>query len=538
MRTIRLQTQIILLVCGIVIIVLTVASILVSRNIAEKVWNEQGKLAMAISHIVAASPTVIHSLESDSDNAALRQYIERIEKASGVQFIVIVDMEGIRITHPTPGRVGEHVVGGDEERSFQGETYFSVGKGTLGLSYRAFVPIFDSDRKQLGTVITGILITSVERAVEENRRIMYWAMAVGLILGTGCAIFLGRRVRKTLFGLEPAEIARITQERNAMIQSVREGVIAVDKTGTITTFNSEAKRIMRLADLPDNLMGRPITECVPHTRLMQVLASGKAEYDQEQILKDFVILTNRMPVYVDNQIVGAVATFRDMTEVRLMAEEITGVKSYVEALRAQSHEFMNKLLVILGLVRLGSYTELSTYIADIADKYQEEVASITSMIHDPIVAGFLLSKCSKASEMGVDVLLLEGSDLPPPEQAAHSHALVLILGNLIDNALEATKESPRRYVDIWMHVEDGCLHLEVGDSGTGIPDKNIKRIFEKGFSSKGEHGGFGLFLVKETVTRLEGQISVSNSDTGGALFKVSLPFKPKEARQSDKEAAQ
>lgn len=533
MKTMRLQTQIILLVCGIVIIVLTVASILVTRNIAEKVWSEQGKLAMAISHIVAASPTTISNLENRGRTSTLQEYIDRIEKASGVQFIVIVDMNGIRVTHPTASLVGEHVVGGDEERSFRGETYFSVSEGTLGLSYRAFVPIFNKDQKQLGTVITGILITSVERAVEENRRIMYWAMAVGLILGTGCAIFLGHRVKKTLFGLEPAEIARITEERNAMVQSVREGVIAVDKTGTITTINSEARRIMQLADLPDDLLGHPVTECVPHTRLMEVLESGVAEYDQEQILKDFVILTNRMPVYVGNEIAGAVATFRDMTEVRQMAEEITGVQSYVEALRAQSHEFMNKLLVILGLVRLGSYAELSTYIADIADKYQEEVASITSMIHDPIVAGFLLSKCSKANELGVDVLLLEGSDLPPPENVGLSHALVLILGNLIDNALEATKQSERRYVDIWMRLDDNRLELEVGDSGLGIPQENIERIFERGFSSKGEHGGLGLFLVKETVERLEGQISVGNSEDGGALFKVSLPYKAKEPQCND-----
>lgn len=520
----KLQTKIILLVCGVVAVALIVANFLITKSVESNIQAALAKKTLDISRVVARSPIVVAGLTDEKRSGEIQDYANSVRNAINVEFVVVFDMHGIRKSHPDPRRVGEHLIGGDEVASLRGEEYISYAKGTRGPSLRAFAPVFAPDGSQIGAVVVGILLGDVEKALLESHQIIYFATIVGLLIGILFAILLAQNIKRTLFGLEPFAIAKLVEERNAMLQSVREGIIAVDKNAIITVVNSEARRVLEMAGITGDPVGHLVNEHIPHTRLHYVLSTGKAELDQEQKLEGVVILTNRLPVVVNGEIVGAVATFRDMTEIRQLAEELTGISRYVEALRSQAHEFMNKLHVILGLVRFKCYDQLAEYINEIANKHFEEFEFVGQCIRDPIVGGLLLSKFSRAREMGVDMTLSEDSFLPEPAKIEIAHEIVTIIGNLIDNALEAVKDISNPVVDVSVIYEDNTVVIDVVDSGPGIDPSITEKLFVKGYSTKASGRGFGLFLVARAVARLNGEINVVENSGNGAHFRIKLPY--------------
>ena len=353
-----LQSVIILLVCGIVALALLIASVFVSRSVERNARENLGNKAMDISRIVALSPVVIEGLELNKHSGLMQEYTNAIRTAADVEFVVVFDMSGIRKSHPNEARIGKHLVGGDELPSLQGKEYISMAQGTLGSSLRAFTPVRTKDGRQVGAVVVGILLDDVEQVVGQNRSIIHWAAAFGLVGGLLGAIALARRIKRTLFGLEPFAIAKLLEERNSILQSTREGILAIDSDGMITLINNEASRLFGMAGVVSNATGQPVENCIPQTRLHEVLRTRQAEYDQEQDINGVVVLTNRVPLLVKGEVVGALATFRDMTEIRKLAEELTGVNGLLEALRARAHEFLNTLHVIRGLAQLGQYSRL------------------------------------------------------------------------------------------------------------------------------------------------------------------------------------
>jgi CitB family two-component system sensor histidine kinase MalK len=523
----NLQTKVILLVCGVVALALLAANALITNSVESNVRTALGQKAMNVCRIVTHSPIVISGL-TGSDNGSIQGYTNMILDAVNVEFIVVFDMQGIRKSHPDTNLLGKHIMGGDETLALQGHEYISYAEGTYGPSLRAFSPVFTPDGRQVGAVVVGILLGDVERALQESHKIIYIATLIGLLIGISFAILLARNIKRTLFGLEPFAIAQLVQERSAMLQCVREGILAVDKDSIITIANSEAIRVLKLAGIPGDPIGRQVNEYVPHTRLKDVMNTGQAELDQEQKINGVTILTNRVPVVVDGEIVGAIATFRDMTDMRQLAEELTGVNSYVEALRSQAHEFMNKIHVILGMVRLKFYDKLELYITRIANKDIAESELVGQCIQDPVLGGLLLSKFSRAREMGISMVLAEESFLPEPVDAQVTQELVTIVGNLIDNALDAVKDSLSRQVTVLMKYNKNELTIEVMDCGPGIEQTFVEQIFVKGYSTKEEGHGFGLFLVARSIERLNGTIQVVTTPGNGALFKVIIAYEGKE----------
>jgi CitB family two-component system sensor histidine kinase MalK len=523
----NLQTKIILLVCGVVAIALLAANALITNRVESNVRATLGQKAIDVCRMATHSSIVISGLEG-RDDGSIQEYTNTIRNAVNVEFIVVFDMQGIRKSHPDKTLLGKHIMGGDEISALQGSEYISYAEGTYGPSLRAFSPVFAQDGRQIGAVVVGILLGDVEKALQESHKIIYIATLFGLFIGIGFAILLARNIKKTLFGLEPFAIAQLVQERSAMLQCVREGILAVDKNSVITIANSEAIRVLKLAGIPGDPIGRQVAEYVPHTRLKDVMKTGQAELDQEQKINGVTILTNRVPVVVNGEIVGAIASFRDMTDMRQLAEELTGVNSYVEALRSQAHEFLNKMHVILGLVRLKFYDKLELYITRIANKDIAESEFVGQCIRDPVLGGLLLSKFSRAREMAIDMVLAEESFLPEPVDVQVTHELVTIVGNLIDNALDAVKDSQRRQVTVLMKYSNNELTLEVKDCGPGIDQALVEQIFLKGYSTKAESRGFGLFLVARAIERLNGTIQVETAPGNGALFRVVIAYQGKE----------
>ena len=258
------------------------------------------------------------------------------------------------------------------------------------------------------------------------------------------------------------------------------------------------------------------------------METGQAEYDQEGDILGLPILTNRVPVMVDGRIAGALATFRDKTEVNRLAEQLTGVRFYADALRAQTHEFMNKLHVILGLVRLEEYERLKTFITGVAGRLDDEVGFVVQRIKDPMVAGFLLARLSSAREQNILMQLDQEASLPPCPDDATAHDLVTVLGNLLENAVEAIGDGTRREIEVSIRPEGTCVHLSVMDTGPGLPEAVLARAFTLGFSTKGEHRGFGLWQAVRTTEARGGRLEGGNREGGGAIFTATLRLFPAE----------
>nr|WP_275580244.1 DcuS/MalK family sensor histidine kinase [Bacillus mesophilus] len=525
-----MQTRIVMLILGVFVLSFFVTDFLISKRIASNIeLNKIDKISY-VGRMMSNSALVIEALEGKRDHNEIQTFTNKITKATDVDFIVVMDMNRIRKSHPDQTKVGKLFVGGDELNVFKGKEYVSTAKGTLGVSLRAFSPIYGTDGSQIGAVAVGILLANVNQEISYNRMIIFTGIGVGGLVGLMGALILARRIKRILFGLEPLEISQLLEERNAMLQSTREGFLAVDQYNRITVVNPEAIRLFQQAGIDEEPIGKDAEELLPGSRLRMVLKTGNAEFDQEQNISGSTWLVNRTPVILNNKVVGAISTFRDKTEVKKLAEQLTGVQMYVEALRAQTHEFMNKLHVILGMVNMGFYDELTGYVSHITKSHQEEIGFIVKLVQDPALAGFLLGKLSFAREMDAELHLSGDCIVPEPKDSRLTHELITIIGNLIDNSIHAVQDSNEKILNIEFQYEDNedVLTIIVRDTGIGIPTNHLETIFMNGFSTKGNDRGTGLFLVRRSVERLKGSLIVDSELNKGTTFTISLPYEGKD----------
>lgn len=522
----NLQTTITLLVCGVVALALFVTDMFISHEIGSTTKENQSDKAMTVARMMAQSPIVIDSLKNAGSESDLERYTNQMAKTSNVEFIVVLDMKGIRKSHPNPSKIGKHFVGGDEGPVLHGHESVSTAKGTLGYSLRAFTPVY-LNGEQIGAVAVGISLNQVNENVRNSKTIIYIAVIFGLFIGIIGAIILARKIKNSMFGLEPFEIGKLLKERSAMLQSTKEGILAVDQESRVTLINTEAERLLEESGIKDKLIGKVVDDYIPQLHLGDVLKTGKPRFNEEVEVSGITLLANQLPIAVGNERVGAITTFRNKTEINKLAEELTGVKLYAEALRAQSHEFMNKLHVILGLVHLQKYEKLADYISQISDHLQSEVGYITSKIKNPALAGFILGKISYARESGADLSFTGENVLPEPQNPVTTHELITILGNLIDNALEALTNQDDKRVAVRFDYNERKLIVEVEDNGPGIEKEIVDDLFTKGVSTKGEDRGIGLFLVKNSLDRLNGSIDISTSGEKGTRFTLIIPYETK-----------
>ncbi|WP_339147466.1 MULTISPECIES: DcuS/MalK family sensor histidine kinase [unclassified Sutcliffiella] len=524
LKKMRLRPLIILLVCLVVVLSLLITDVLISQHVTKTIKEDQEEKAKIIARIVAKDDIVRQGLIVDEKASDIQSYTADVLETADVLFIVVMDMDGIRKSHPNEENIGLPFEGGDEKAVLEGEESTSIAKGTMVTSLRTFTPVYDDQGIQIGAVAVGISLDRVEDTVFASHLKLLIGSLFGLIAGLIGAILIAAYIKKTLYGLEPFAIAKILQERDTMLQSVREGIIAVDKEARIVLVNKSALAIFKRAGLEGDPVGMKVSEYMPSSRLDRVLASGTPELDEELEINGMSCLVNRVPLQVDGQVVGAISTFRDKTEVDLLAEQLTGVKSYAEALRAQSHEFMNKLQVILGMVRLKNYDQLSGFINETVQNRHKEIGVVTTNIENPVLSGFILGKLSYARESGVQLSINTETVIPESVPSNTIHELITILGNLIDNGMEAVKNREIKEVNVTLSNIGHMLTIVVEDSGIGIKDMVLKNIFSKGYSTKGPNRGYGLFLVKKSVDKLGGTLVVDTFQNKGTIFQIDIPY--------------
>ncbi|MBU2511381.1 sensor histidine kinase [bacterium] len=532
----KLKTKLILFILALVLFQVGIIGVL-SINLISEITEEQiGRRALKVSQTVSLIPEIRDQLIIGDPNRRIQAIAERIRITTGAQFIVIGDHEGRRYSHPIKERLGKFMVGGDNKPALEeGKSYVSKAVGTLGPSIRGKVPIFDQNGKVIGIVSVGYLLENMNTIINRYQYKLLMFIPLLVLIGTVVAIIIANRFKKAILGLEPDEIAWLLQERTATLETVREGIIAVDSNGLITTINKTAFQNIGL-DPNRDVVGKPIQEILPQTEMLDILKSGESHFDRELVMDDQELIVNRIPIVSNGKVSGVVASFRRKDELDRVAKRLSQVEKYSELLRIQTHEYSNKLYTISGLIQIGHHQKAIDLISSETSGYQFVINFLMEVLPDPVLAGVLLGKYSQAKELNVDLRIDPNSSMVDIPKHISRERVVTILGNMLDNAFEAVRDldESARKVNLSMTDLGNDLIFEFDDSGSGVKEQDYERIFEKGYSTKPDQGyGMGLYLVDRALKQLDGSISVSTSDLGGAAFTVIIPKNKRSSNGAD-----
>lgn len=522
-KRMKLQYRIALLTLATMLFALVAVGVMVYDNVSDYIESSIGRRAMAIAKVVAAVPSVQQALRSPDPTSTLQPIAERWRLATGAAFVIISNMDAVRLTYPVPEMIGTPMADLPRGPVLQGEDIIYIGQGKLAPSLRANTPIFDANTGgQIGFVSVGFYLDDIELLTDAAGGRVLLAIVAAMLFCLAAAALLANQVRKELFDLEPFEIATILNERTATLEAIHEGVVAVDTEGKISMVNHEACRLLDLS--AEDALGRKIDDILPENELVDVVEKGEAKLDREQRFGERLIVSNSLPIRVGDNVTGAVITFRDRTEVTRLAEELTGVSRFVDALRAQAHEFKNKLHTIAGLIQLKQYDAAIDYAIENNQDQEELTGQLQRKIKDPVVSGLLLGKASQMKEQGIEFIIRQESYLQTLPVHMTSGDLILILGNLLSNAMEALGNCDLKEITLLIKQEPGELVVKVANTGEWIDEAFGACIFERGVSGKPNGTGIGLSLVLDKVTLIGGTVRYVNQPEGGVFFEVRVPY--------------
>ncbi|MEU2211586.1 sensor histidine kinase [Streptomyces hygroscopicus] len=515
----RVFSQVLLMQLAIATGVTVLATGLFLAPLSDHLDDQAMRRALAIAQTTAAEPRLAEALQHTrpGPGGPVQTEAERIRRATGAEYVVVMDRRGVRWSHTSPDEIGKHV-STDPTDALGGREIMEIDEGTLGRSARGKVPLRAGDGRIVGAVSVGISYESVRArlvaAVPEMLAYAGGALAVGAL----AAYLVARRLQRRTHDLAFSDISALLAEREAMLHGIREGVVALDARGRIRLINDEAQRLL---DLRPEDTGQPLAAVLPPGRTTDVLAGRVAGADLLTVSGGRVLVANRMPT--DDG--GAVATLRDRTELERLGRELDGTRGLIDALRAQDHEHANRMHTLLGLLELGLHDEAAEFITEAIGVHRATAEQVTERVRDPLLASLLVGKATVATERGVTLCVAEDSLLP--NRLVDPPGLVTIVGNLIDNALDAAAGSREPRVEVELCADDRTVLLRVSDTGPGIPADRRDVVFTEGWSTKQPpaHGkrGIGLALVRRLAERQGGSVRVSDREGGGAEFTVVLP---------------
>lgn len=536
-KPMKLQTKMILLISSLLLFVAVAGTAFSLKLISSILENQIGSRALKISQTVALIPEIQQDLQQGRlDQSRIQAIADKIRMEVGAQFIVVGDKEGRRFSHPVPERLGQHMVGGDNDKALkEGRSYISRATGTLGPSIRGKAPVFNQQKDIIGIVSVGYLVEDVQSIIRGYQIKILSVLTAVILFGIAITIKITNQLKQAIFGLEPQEIATLLQERTATLEAIREGVMAVDGEGLITTINQAAFDTLGLQADPQ-IIGKPVKEVFPATRILEVLQTGKSQLDKVLNLDEKEIIVNRIPIITHGKVTGVVSSFRDKDELAILAKKLSQVQKYSEMLRAQTHEYSNKLHTISGLIQIGAHQEAIELIGSETSGYQNLITSLMTIVPEPIIAGTILGQYNKARELKIELTIDPDSSMSDIPTSIKRGNLVTIIGNILDNGFEAVLMKPpaERKVNVSMTDLGNDLIFDFDDSGHGLAEHQWDKIFTKGYTTKNNEGhGMGLYLVEKTVRRLGGTVSVGSSELGGAAFTVIIPKNSPDGNRHD-----
>ena len=476
--------------------------------------------AVAVAQSVADSPTVVGAIDDSDPAATLQPFAEQVRRDTDVDFVVVMDLDRTRFTHPDPARIGEPFVG-DLGGAPRGKVFTEEYAGTLGPSMRAVVPVLRGG-DVVALVSVGITVAKIDRQLRQDLVLILLAAAVVLAVGLAGAWLVSRRLRRQTHGMGEREITRMYEYYSAVLRAVREGLVLLDDAGRVQLVNDEAVRLLRL---PDDVVGRSVHDLGLPPGLVAAALGRTAETDDIYVAGEHVLVVSSAPASWQGREVGAVVTLRDHTELRSVTGELAVVRGLTESLRSQNHEAANRLHTVVSLIEMGRTEEAVEFATEELQVAQLLTDRVVGAVGDPVVAALLLGKTAEASERGIE-LAIEG-ELPPDDAGIASRDLVTVLGNLVDNALDAVTGRPERRVAVRLEGDADGVRIVVADSGPGLSPDEAAHALDRGWTTKTSAAdvggrGVGLALVGQVARRHAGSVQIGDSALGGAAFTVTL----------------
>ncbi|WP_134664155.1 MULTISPECIES: sensor histidine kinase [unclassified Amycolatopsis] len=518
----RFTRQVLLLQIGVVVLVVGLGVALVSSLLRTTLTEQYGQRALAIAKSVATEPVVIAGAASRKPNQDLQQRVEAETRTDdALLFVVITDDHGIRLAHPTLAQVGKPVSTSWAEVIAGNDVVSEFDAGTLGPSVRSKTPIRQGSRV-VGEVSVGYRIG--ELTSDFNRWFILTMVFGGgaLLLGAGASALLNRRLRRVTHGLEPHELTELLYEHEAVLHGIGEGVLAVDAEHRVTVRNDEAERLLG-TPLP---VGAPLEDLDLSPRVHKAVTEGRPVDNLLAVAGNRVLVINSRAVQRDERALGTVLTFRDRTDLDTLTRELDGIRSLSDGLRAQRHEFANRLHTLSGLLQLGHHAEAEEYLQTLTETTASRAEPLDDRVTDPYLQALLVAKTEQAQEKGMELRLAD--DAWVPASVTDPIAAGTVIGNLVDNALHAARMGPRRpaWVEIGLLADGSTLHVSVVDSGPGIDNALRGKLFDEGVSTKLNPGhGLGLALARQAARARDGDVWLADPGgaTTGALFVAKLP---------------
>ncbi|MFJ7204154.1 ATP-binding protein [Streptomyces sp. NPDC098789] len=485
-----------------------------ARRQAEEAAERQ---AGAAARAVADSPSVREAVHGPDPSAALQPYAERVRTDTGVDFVTIMAPDGRRWTHPDPHRIGERFLG-NTARALRGETFSETYTGTLGPSIRVVTPVVD-DGRVTALVSSGITVRAISDRLGGQLAALAWVAAAALALGGAGTYVVNARLRRHTHGMNAAELSRMHDYHRAVLHAVREGLLMLDGQRRVTLINDAGRELLGLSG---EVRGRGVAELGLPAPLTGALLADRSRVDEVHLSAERVLVVNSSPVAGGGRH-GTVVTLRDHTELQSLNGELDHERGFTEALRSQAHEAANRLHTVVSLIELGRAQEAVDFATAELELAQALTDEVVTAVGEPVLVALLLGKAAQAHERGVELVVTPDSGpLVAADAAPPARDLVTVLGNLIDNAVDALTGTPGGRVRVTVRPGGGELLLRVADNGPGLPAG--ADVFLRGWSGKGAGRGLGLALVRQAAQRHGGSVSAAEAPGGGAEFTVRLPL--------------
>ncbi|MEV7117060.1 sensor histidine kinase [Kitasatospora griseola] len=484
--------------------------------------------ATAVAQTVADAPTVRAAVVGPDPSAVLQPYAQQVRADTYVDFVTVMDPQGIRWTHPDPAQIGRPFLGHiDQARQgrLQQETY----TGTLGPSVRVVAPVYDDEHHLVALVSAGITVDNISARLRVPLLALTGVAVGALALGAAASYLVAARLRRDTHGMDAEDLAHLYDYHQATLHSVREGLVLFDRDHRVLLCNDAARELLQVGGEVEGLTVRQIGLS---SSLIRAMESVEPVRDEVHLTAERVLLVNTSPIGAG---LGSVVTLRDHTELQGLTGELDTVKGIAAALDAQAHEAANRLHAVVSLIELGRHREAVEFATAELALAQRLTDQVVGAVGEPVLAALLLGKAAQAAERGVELHLTEDSRIDDgvlPDRLT-PRDLVTLLGNLIDNAVDAAIENAAHAapeVRVTARTEDGHLLLRVADTGAGVDPAAADEVFRRGWTTKQHGRGLGLALVAQTARRNGGDVRLGHGDDrfggpcGGAVLTVRLPL--------------
>ena len=514
-----LAGQFLVLQLVVVGIVLTMVGVISVRQSTAEFRTEQGSRMRTIAEYLANTSVVRTRIGESDAKRVLAPGIERAISLSGATTVSLAAPDGTVVASSDPTRTGRSA-DLDDSRVREGRSW----TGDVGVDGTPVIashsPVLDDSGELVGLVLVEDDYPSTVQRLENAAPDLLLFLGLGAAFGIAGSWLLARLIKRRTRGLEPREIATLADHREALLHSIREGVIGISTDGVVTVLNDSARELL---EIPADAIGRHVDTLDVPLPVHEALRGTTYSADMVVVVGGRALVLNRQRATSAGRDICTVTTLRDRTELVALESQLTSTRSVTDTLRAQTHEFANQLHTISGLVQLGEYDDVQELVGTLTRRRAAISDAVTAVIEDAPVAALLIAKISSAQELGIDVLLTEPSHLPRLD-ATMSADLTTVLGNLVDNAVHASTKASTRLVEVYIDDDGRRVAIEVRDHGEGVPAELTDRIFERGFSTKPtspEGRGFGLALVALVCEQAGGSVSVRNDE--GAVFRATIP---------------